>query len=314
MAIKADLSHLPTPAKANGSGRAPDPQPRFVQILAEQWAERDGGPKPRAFEDTRFRHSDAGKCARAIAYAALDIPASDPMDLSGTWATGLGTIVHEVWQHHLRIRYPEADIEPKVRTEHGSGHIDAVIRQHSGTIAVELKTVGGFAYKMAIGERSAPKGPKHDHIVQAALNGLAVDADEVVIAYLSKEAVSVQAAARKGIGELDRFCAEWTIPREQYEPIAEAELSRVGGILRLLDGGQLAARKIPDPELPTGAVITDPSTGQWRQFGAEGEILDAGSYYLCGYCRHQTVCTGTEAGRQPIADVAVHLGIEQGGR
>jgi hypothetical protein len=305
MAIKNNLSHLPTPTKSGSTAMPPDTDPRFVQVLAEGWAELDGGPKPRAFEDTRFRHSDAGKCARAIAYAALDVPDTDPMDLSGFWATGLGTIVHEAWQTQLQRRYPDAEIEPKVRVGQGSGHIDAVIRHDNGpTVAVELKTVGGFAYKMAVGERGAPKGPKHEHIVQAALNGLAVDADEVVIAYLSKESISVNAAARKGIGELARFCAEWTITREVFEPIATAELARVDGILALLDEDTLPARKIPDPELPTGAVITDPATGQWRQYGAEGEVLDAGSWWACGYCRWQTVCAGTEPGGSPVAQVA----------
>lgn len=329
MALARNLADLPTPAKTSDGGRAPDSEPRFVQALVEGWREMDGGPKPRAVEGSRFRHSDAGKCARAIAYAALEVPDSNPMDLSGWWNTGLGTVIHEAWQHQLRRRYPDAEIEPKVKLGQGSGHIDAVVTlpeggpwvsmpetdagEHSGfldkKVCIELKSIGGFAYKLAIGERGAPQGPKHEHIVQAALNALAVDADEAVIAYLSKEAVSVAIAQRKNLSELTRFCAEWTFPREEYLPIAEAELRRVDGILALLDQGELPARKFPGDELPAGHVITDPKSGQWQVLGDDGMILNAGSWWACGYCRWQDRCIGTAAGRQPIAEVEVTLGL-----
>lgn len=305
MPLARDLSDLPTAARTRSDGCPPDETPRFVQALVEAWAAVDDD-KPRAFPDSRFRHSDAGKCARAIAYAALDLPASNPMDLSGTWNTNLGTIVHEAWQEALAARYPDADIEPKVRTDAGSGHIDAVVDTDDKRIAVELKTIGGFAYKLAVGERGAAQGPKHEHIVQAALNALAVDADEAVIAYLSKEAISVDAAKRKGIGELGRFCAEWTFDRDAYMPVALAEIARVQGILNLLDEGQLPARKIPD--LPTGAVVTDPASGQWRVTDDDGRILDAGTFWMCGYCRFQDTCARTPEGRVAIDEVAVVLG------
>lgn len=305
MPLARNLSDLPTPAVTREDGFPPDAEPRFVQALVECWAELDDGEKPRAFEDTRFRHSDAGKCARYIAYAALDLPASDPMDLAGRWNVGLGTVIHEAWQQQLLRRYPDADIEPKVRTDAGSGHIDAVIDTDSKRIAVELKTIGGFAYRVAVGERGAPQGPKHEHIVQAALNALAVDADEAVVAYLSKEAISVNAAQRKGIGELARFCAEWTFPRDAYMPVALAEIARVTGILELLDEGTLPARRMADPALPKGHLIVDPSSGLWTVTDEQGRITDTDVWWACGYCKYQTLCTETPAGRAPIADVEV---------
>lgn len=308
MALARDLSDLPTPAASRSDGFPPDATPRFVQVLAEAWMAADDGPKPRAHVDSRFRHSDAGKCARAIAFAALDLPDSNPMDVSGWWNTGLGTLIHEAWQAALRRRYPAADIEPKVRTDAGSGHIDAVITADGKRIAYELKTTGGFAFKLAVGERGAAQGPKHEHIVQAALNGLAVNADEVVIGYLSKEAISVAAAGRKGFSDFGRVFAEWTLPRDAYMPVALAEIARVQGILNLLDEGTLPARKIPDPELPAGHVVTDPRTGQWAVLDESGGMLDAGSWWACAYCRWQDTCATTSAGRAPLSEVAVHLG------
>lgn len=305
MSLKADLSHLPTPARTSGSGWAPDPEPRFIQALAEKWRDENeaAGPKPRAVETSRFRHSDAGKCARAIAFAALDLPPSNPMDLSGVWNTSLGTAVHGMWQEVVAELHPTALIEPKVSTIDGlgSGHIDAVFPD--GTkVAFELKTVGGFAFKMAVGERGNAQGPKTEHVMQASLNGVAVDADEVVIGYLAKETLSVNVAAKKGFSELGRFAAEWTIPRDQYEPIAAAEAARVSGILALLDSGQLPARKFPPGELPHGAEIVDPTTGRW-EVHENGKVVDVGTWWACGYCNHRDRCAGTEAGRQPIETV-----------
>ncbi len=313
MGIKNDLTHLPSPAKTSGEGLVPDASPRFAHLLAEHWREEEQrkGDLARAHTDTRFRHSDAGNCARAISYAALDIEASDPMDLSGYWNTGLGSRVHDLFQGVLSIRFgSQAVIEQKVRSvdADGSGHIDAVVRMPAGdapddgakVVAVELKTVGGFAYKMAVGERGAAQGPKADHILQAALNAAAVDADEAVIVYLAKEAISVNVAARKGFDEITRFAAEWTLTREQYEPLAKAEAERITGILALVDDGELPLRRFPSAELPKGHEIVDPTTGRWEVHGKEGEVLDTGTFWACGYCRWQSLCVNVGPGRVPV--------------
>lgn len=322
MGLKADLSHLPRPAKINADGWAPDPEPRFVHLLAEQWQAEDeaAGPKARAFPDARFRHSDAGGCARAIALSALDVPPSDPMDLTGVWNTRLGTLIHEAWQEVLRQRFPGATVETRVRSAdgEGAGHIDATVqvevpRDDDGptylhTVAFELKTIGGFGFKMAVGERGAPQGPKHEHQVQAALNGKAVDADEVVVGYLSKEAISVNAAAKKRISELGRFCAEWTMTREQFLPLADAEEKRVLRILELVDEGTLPARVIPSPELPTGHRIVDPSTGRWEVRNEDDQVADTGTFWACAYCRYQSMCSTMPAERCSVDEVPVELG------
>lgn len=311
MALKNDLSDLPKAGRDSG-GVAPDPEPRFVHLLAERWAadnaERDATYKRR----TRFHLSEAGNCARRLAYSALDLPASDPMDLTGVHNTRLGTLLHEAWQAVLPDVFPGVEIEPRhvILDGEGSGYSDAVIRGDR-TVALEFKSLGGFAFKMAVGERGNPDGPKFEHIVQGALNAKAADADELVIAYLSKEAISVNAAARKRISELGRFCAEWTFTRDEYMPVAEAEEARVRGILDLLDEGTLPARKIPSPEVPPGAVIVDAKQGRWEVATyddgdrlAERRVLDTGTWWGCGYCKYQTLCIGTPAERAPV-DVVI---------
>lgn len=308
MTIKRDLSNLPT-ATSNRGGRPPDANPRFVHLLVEAMkvANDKAGEKPTAY-GTRIRHSDAGKCARAVAYSAARIPRSNPMDLPGVWVTSLGTLIHEKWQEALQAAVP-AEVEVKLRIDglDASGHADAVIPEADYRILFELKTVGGFSWKMKVGERSDPEGPSYEHIAQGALNAKAIDAFEMVIGYIATEAVSKPAAKRKNLDELARFCGEWTFSRDEYEAVALVEQHRLQGILDLLDKGLLAARKIPSPELPPGAEIVDPKTGRWQVSGPDG-IVDTGSFWACGYCSWQDTCAKTESGRIPVESVPVKIG------
>lgn len=300
-----DLSDLPR-SPGGREGLVPDAEPRFIQVLVEAWAENNGdGDKPTAL-GTPFRHSDAGKCSRYLSYVAAGIPASDPMDLSGVWNVTLGTMLHEAWQAALVARWPDAEIEPKVATvgADGSGSVDAVVRHADRVTAYELKTIGGFGYKAATGtaRKGTPaEGPKAEHLLQAAINGLAVDADEIVIGYLSKESLSVDVAKRFGASELERFCAEWTFPREVYEPLARDEAARVAAVLARVERGELAPRRVPS-EMPKGAEVQDPATGAWTR-EVDGETVEVGSTWQCGYCRYQTLCATTEAGLIPLDTV-----------
>ena len=137
-----------------------------------------------------------------------------------------------------------------------------------------------------------------------------MDADEVIVGYLAKECISANVARRFGItDDVGRFAAEWTLTREQYEPLADLEAERVAGILDLVADGKLAARK--SPEMPPGAEVTDPETGAYEVHlhTVEGDdvVTDTGSTWECDYCAFQTLCATTEAGRIPI-DTVVSIG------
>jgi hypothetical protein len=305
MAILADHSDLPRPARAEGSGLMPDLQPRFVPALVEAWRDADAA-REHGTHRGRLWFSSAGKCARALSYQAAGIPQSDPMDLAGTWNVNLGSIIHDRWQESLKARFPGAEVEIRVELLDGdlAGRIDAVVKLPDGRVVViELKSIGGYGFKACVGKArrgAAAEGPRSDHILQGALGGLAVNADEVVIGYLAKECISEKVA--DGLPELARFSAEWSFSREDYEPLAKAELDRMAGVLRLADGGTLAARKIPD--LPPGAEITDPSSGVWR-VEEDGLVVDTGSTWACGFCSWQTTCATTERGRISIESVQI---------
>lgn len=316
MAIKADHSQLPKPQRA--AGNPPDQHPRFVRALADKLrAERErlgeNGGKAHAREGTRLRHSDAGKCARALALGLAGFP-REPIDDAGVHVMNLGTLVHDAWQAALVEQYGDAvqvEVECQVDGLDASGHIDAVFYEHyegAGnpsiwTIAYELKTMGGFGYKMAVGERGAPDGPRHSALTQAALNAYAVDADELVVGVIATEAISKGAAAKKGIDDLTRFAAEWTYSRDEYEPIAKAETARLQRILDLYDDGQLAPTSIPDPEVPRDALVVDPSSGRWEVRDGD-EIVDTGSTWMCGYCPHQSSCAAIDTPGEVAVDAA----------
>jgi hypothetical protein len=322
MPIERDLSGLPGPQRDPEHGWKPDRAPRFASQLAENWMRKhlDDGPRPRAVPDKRFRHSDAGNCARAVAYAAMDLPASNPMDIAGFWATGMGSLLHDQLQSALKSRWGD-DINDEVVCIidgfEGSGHADLEhrsLRLEGGygtegaglphVTVVEVKTVGGFAYKLAVGERGQAKGPSWSYVVQGALNAKALNADELVVALLARDVISVQAAQRGGFDELTRFCAEWTLTREEYMPVAEAEVERVSGILRLLDEGTLPKRHIPDPELPKRHIITDPMRGTWVEH-QDGQMINAGTTWHCAYCRWQDTCAITGPERVPVTEVSI---------
>jgi hypothetical protein len=315
MAIKRDISALPTPAQTRTEGIAPDPEPTFLRPYFDAVRQRDAeeGERPHAVAGTRFRHSMAHSCARQVAYHALGVPASDPMDLTGMIVTGNGTVKHDEVQAVLVGSGAQVEVGCRIEGFDGSGNADGLhVVERDGLrtrICWEHKNVGGFAFKKAVGERGQAEGPKQAHIVQGALNAKALDADELVITYMTWEAISVNLAAAKGFTEEGRIAAQWTFPREVWEPIADAEVARVSGILELLDAGTLPARRFPDEELPKGHVVTDPSKGLWQLLDDEGMVLNAGTFWACGYCRWQTLCTSTAAGRQPISEVEVVLGL-----
>lgn len=314
MGLAKDLSSLPKASAVRTDGVPPDPEPTFLAGYFDFLAERNAaeGERPHAVAGTRFRHSMAGSCSRAIAYHALHVPESNPMDLAGIIVTSNGTAKHDEIQEVLTEQMDpevfEIEVPCQIEGFDGSGNADGRLEIWDGDDLVKVvlwehKNVGGYAFKMAIGERGAPQGPKQSAITQAALNALALDADEVVITMSTWEAVSVNIAKRKGLSELGRVAAQWTFTHDEWEPIALAEMARVNGILDLLDAGTLPSRKMPDPEFPRAATITDPLSGRWELHDEVKGLVDTGSTWACGYCRWQTMCAETPAGRCPTAEV-----------
>src|SRR5487761_2350086 len=94
--------------------------PILTGALALSLLEKAQIQKPTA-RGTRFRYSSAHGCIRQQAYAAIGADVTEPMDEASAWATGLGTIIHELTQAEIAKRYPTALFEVASQTGDVSG-------------------------------------------------------------------------------------------------------------------------------------------------------------------------------------------------
>lgn len=236
---------------------------------------------------------------------------SNPPTIADSWRMGIGSMVHEAIEKVLPLAYPGAECEVKVKAHDLdlSMHADVVVRlpsvettdPESGEImtvpgkvtVIEIKTINGFGFKRALGAArrgDVPEGPRSSAVLQAALTGAEVDADEIVVLYLSLELIGKGIAEGRGMSVIDTFCAEWTYPRDEYLPLAQREQTRMQAVVDAVEAGELAPRSISD--LPKGARITNPLKGAWEQRDEAGDkILNVGNTWQCGYCWDLDRCT-----------------------
>lgn len=259
-------------------------------VLAEKWhqANIDAGPKPTAL-GTRFRHSDAASCERKIALTALGVE-QEPMDISGSWVTTLGTLLHEKWQEAVSEALLEGSVEIEMKVGNfevydGSGHLDALIDDGGYRICYELKTTGGTSFRRIVGAPSGWQktakayGPSWSHVVQGSLNAYLADADELRIGYLATEAISVG----KGFDGLDRISAEYVSHKTEFTHIALDEIRRVTRILGAVDNGVIPDRVYPED-------------GHAKTLGHPETVV-----FPCRYCGHFTTCVRLGAGQKPAS-------------
>jgi hypothetical protein len=283
-----DLSHLPRAQEIEGL--APDADTTFVTVLVDELAKQP--PKPKV-SDTLSRHSSAASCLKREALLRDGVE-PEPMDLAGLHVTNIGTMVHEAWQDALAHTYGDPYVQFEVPTtieDLTSGSCDALLTlpDHPRHV-LELKTTGGYGYKLMVGERGIAQGPKSSHMVQLALNVMGLDADKGTLVYLSNEAISAGAAEGKGFSEANRFGAQWTFTREQLQPLADEWLAQLAWVR---DHPTDEVPRFVPHEMPKGARL-NPETGTWT-LEIDGEIVDTGSYWSKGagclfYCPVAEAC------------------------
>ncbi len=265
-------------------------------ILSQVGAEfAEGSPAPSMPDNKLWRGSMAASCARQIAYRLCGTEPSNPMTGADYWRMSLGTMVHnqlkpaiDKWlEKETEVTaIEEAEVE---LGEHGYGHVDLTLKAGDKTIVVELKTINGTGFKKSIGG----EGPRHSALVQGAMYAHASNADLLIICYLTMELLSPSWAEARGFDNTGRFGAEWHFTKEEFTPIAEAEISRLDWIADNLDQG--FPEEIPrmfseyDPEIPWGAEVIDPSTGAWM-LEEDGHLLGKGKTWMCNYCQYQDEC------------------------
>lgn len=272
----------------------PTTEPLVTQLLIEEWREQAQVPKPTAL-GTPLRYSSAHNCERQWAYNAFDAQPTEPVDASGAWVMGVGTVIHEQVQAAIARRYPDAEFE--VPTKHGdyvSGSCDAFIpNTELGNVLFELKTMGTFSFDKQIGLKRMgrkmvePEGPKPAAIAQAGMNALGIEKergitiDTLILGSLTFEAVSKNSARDLGMRDLDRVMAEFHIPRSVWEPAAQAELARM----------QTAHDQIEFGFLPRRFAVDDG--------GTIIELDPFGRNWQCDYCAFRTTCVND--GAAPVA-------------
>jgi|TARA_B110000014_G_scaffold54522_1_gene36727 hypothetical protein len=271
----------------------------ILSHIGEEFA--DGSPAPSMPDEKIWRGSMAASCSRQIAYRITDTEVSNPLTGADYWRFGLGTLVHNQLKPAIDrwlakedgvTAIEEAEVE---LGEHGYGHVDLTLVAGDKKIVVELKTINGTGFKKAIGS----EGPRHSALVQGAMYAHASDADLLIICYLTMELCSPSYAEAKGFDDTGRFGAEWHFTKEEFTPIAKAEINRLDWIAENLteDRGSDTpkATDIPkmfseyDPAIPWGAEIVDPSNGSWV-LEEDGSLLGKGRTWMCNYCNYQDRC------------------------
>lgn len=273
-------------------------EPILTQILAQSWADRPDKPTAR---DTLLRYSAAYNCARQMGYTAFDYPKTNPMDMGGAWAPGVGTTLHEAAQARIGRIYTTARFE--VMSQLGkyiSGATDALvetgeIRETTGDdlggthVLWELKSMGEWAFDQQVGynRRSMKvfggKGPKTGAIAQAGMNALGIESENpdirietLLMGSLCVTALSVSKARNMGLDGFDRFGAEFRIPRSEWEPLAMAERARMELIGTIIESGFLPDRTAWED----GELYLNPRGKDWQ----------------CDYCPYRDICVSQGEG------------------
>ena len=283
----------------------------LTHLLAQAWAERPD--KPTAL-GTPLRYSGALGCQRQMGYTAFKAIKSDPPGIGDAWAPGIGTTLHSVAQEAIHALYPTAQFE--VRSKFGefiSGDADALVDTESirectgeslgGTHTLwEFKTMGEWQFDKQMGyNRKIAKiynngeGPKISAITQAGMNALGIESqnpsiriETLLMGSVCTAAISVQKAAQMGVEGFGRFGQEFRIARDEWEPLALNELSRMNSIATLVKKGTLPDRLACGDS--GGEVYLNPRGGDWQ----------------CHYCPYTSLCVRDGEDEKPsYADVVI---------
>lgn len=298
MGLARDLSDL---TRARG-GLRPDRPAQITPALIRHWAALDDRERDFAHPDALIRHSWAGRCSRALQYYVSNAEVTEALTEPDYYRFAIGKMSHDFWQALVVETLGDqgwTDLEPEcemvLTNDDGSvlsaGHGDLYGVSPTGVPTMfEVKTINGFGFKSIIGQTNQPPGPRSSDLLQGCMNALAKDCQELRMVYLALELVSPAVARKAGLDDLGRFCAEWTLTRDQWFPLASGERGRWERVVEHVASGVPIERHIPDPEIPDTATIVNPSSGQWNVTDDQGYVTDSGRTWHCDYCSFRTQC------------------------
>lgn len=306
MPIKKNLQDMPTAKEVERSvdGWMPD-APDLVEPIAQAWYqdylknEEHPVDLQMAVEGAEFRASWGGMCLRRIQYHRMEAGASNPPSMADGYRFYLGHDMHDRMQAVAKVVLGEVEIEAALpfavsADAFGACHIDLVTSDGEFVRPVEVKTIGGYAFKLcATSFRGPAQGPKFNVRRQLALETLALleagfEVQRGTVLYLSQELVSDKLALEIcDEPEIGRFAAQWDVPVETliewaYEQRAEFRL-----VLDAEKKKELVPRVIP--EYGPDSVVVD----QRRQICdviEDGLIVNTESAWMCGFCPFLELC------------------------
>jgi len=249
-------------------------------VLARAWNERDNSTPNLALADERalFRHSLAGACARRLYYEITAPGQRAGVDMPGSWAMGLGSVVHDLYQQALPEDF-EVEVDCYIERSRSAGHIDAAGVHHDEQIVIELKTMNGTGYRQIL---QAGK-PRTSAAMQGALNAYAWDADVLLVVVLPMENVSAPNAAKMGIPDSWRYGRTFVYPRKEYMPLANLEIDRLAQLAQTIETTPPVRMFVDDGAF---RVVVDP---------ANGACADGKKTWHCSYCPFQAQCMADAA-------------------
>jgi len=315
MTIRNTIDHLP---RATNAGAPPTKNPFMIEAISsawEQWYEDQGyKDKDHAIPEAGpYRGSYASKrCDRQLYYALAGTEPSDPPTTASYWTFYLGQMVHEALQPAIMKTYPgAAEMIHDLRQVGipGSSHSDLciVLGDDDERTLTEIKSMNGYAFKRRATVFQGPQeGPMYGAVLQAVMNAAAEGINRVVVLIVSLECVSPNLAEWLAEdNDAGRFMAEWHYTVEEMRPQLEAEARRINEILNQVVQNDrertadepiaqqvLPPRRLRDPEYPDGAVVVSPLVGKapWTVTDDEGNVVDTGTYWGCGYCDYFKTC------------------------
>jgi hypothetical protein len=298
------------------------------------WDEYQSGPnfrRARAIEELPLRASAVAlRCDRQFWYSLTDTIPTDATDAAGVFRMRLGTLLHNEVDRFITGKlddqgrkqgwWSEEAVDLTPAGLPGSAHGDLVYYTNDVPIEVgEIKTVGGYAFKlMASNFNGPPQGAKWEHVMQAALVAVAIGAQVVRIVYFAMENLAPDVARAVGADEYGRFCAEWAYdldepfpgqPRTLREDVV-FEAARQTRLLSIAKPARaewdviLPERTLSHPDYPAGAMVTNPAPAKgkapWVKLDIHGSVTQTGTTWICDYCDFRTKCIEDGAPSRPV--------------
>jgi len=308
MSIKKNLEDLPY-VRPRGA-HAPLAETMVMNQLADAWwAEYQAGEnftRDRAIPELPLRASDIStRCDRALFYKLVEAVKTNPSDAASVWRMRLGQLIHTEVETSMSKIFPslhdaegrkhgwwaEETVDLQPAGFPGSAHGDNVYYIHGEPkIVMELKSQGGFAFKMMTTTfKGEPDGPRWDHKMQAAMVAVALGAPQFMVCYIAMESTSPDLAAKMGMTAAGRFTAEWIYETADWREAVAAEAARQRRVLELARSFITPERTLQDED--HGVVLIDnPKRGNWNRLDRNGNIDKSGTTWQCGYCDFRDRC------------------------